>query len=211
MKHYFKFVIHLILGIALSSATSASPVEFFRALEVDNDRAVGRLLADGLDPNLRDERGQVGLYVALRAGSAKSASLLFAHPAVSIDEANVAGETPLMMAALRGNLEWTTRLADRGARINRAGWSPLLYAAGGPEPKVVDFLLGRGAEIESRSPNGTTPLMMAARYGAEESVNLLLARGADPRRRNDQGLDAAGFARLGGRDKLAARLDAAAK
>lgn len=211
MKLYFKLIAYLFMATAVSSFASASTVEFFRALEVDNERAVGRLLAGGLDPNVRDERGQVGLYVSLRAGSTKSASLLFAHPSVNIDEANVAGETPLMMAALRGNLEWTTRLADRGARVNRAGWSPLLYAAGGPEAKVVGFLLDRGADIESRSPNGTTALMMAARYGAEESVDLLLARGADPRRRNDQGLDAAAFARLGGRDKLAARLEAAAK
>lgn len=211
MKHYLKFVFYLVLVIAISPTVLASPVEFFRALEVDNDRAVGRLLAGGVDPNLRDERGQVGLYVALRAGSTKSAALLFAHPTVNVDEANMAGETPLMMAALRGNLEWTTRLADRGARINREGWSPLLYAAGGPESKVVAFLMGRGADIESRSPNGTTALMMAARYGAEESVDLLLARGADPRRRNEQGLDAAAFARLGGREKLAARLEAAAK
>lgn len=211
MKYHLKFFFYLLAMIAVSLTASASPVEFFRALEIDNDRAVGRLLDGGTDPNLRDERGQVGLYLAIRAGSTKSASLLFAHPAVSIDEANAAGETPLMMAALRGNLEWTTRLADRGARINRAGWSPLLYAAGGPEPKVVDFLLSRGAEIESRSPNGTTPLMMAARYGAEESVKLLLARGANPRLRNEQGLDAAAFARLGGREPLAARLDAAAK
>jgi uncharacterized protein len=211
MKYYFHLAAYLILAFIFSPAALGSSVEFFRALEIDNERAIGRLLAAGVDPNLRDERGQVGLYVALRGGSTKSAALLFAHPAVNVDEANVAGETPLMMAALRGNLEWTTRLADRGARINRTGWSPLLYAASGPEPKVVEFLLGRGADIEARSPNGTTPLMMAARYGAEASADLLLARGADPRRRNEQGLDAAGFARLGGREKLAARLDAAAK
>jgi len=40
-----------------------------------------------------------------------------------------------MMAALRGSLEWTQRLIERGAAINRDGWTPLHYAASGPEPK----------------------------------------------------------------------------
>lgn len=208
MKFLLKFIVYLFVGISVSSPAWAQSIEFFRALEIDNDRTVGRLLAAGLDPNTRDERGQVGLYVALRAGSAKCATLLYAHPAISIDEANLVGETPLMMAALRGNLDWTAKLAQRGARINRDGWSPLLYAASGPEPKVVAWLLEHGADVESRAPNGTTPLMMAARYGAEASVDLLLARGADRKRRNDQGLDAAAFARLGGREPLAARLAA---
>lgn len=48
--------------------------------------------------------------------------------------------------------------------------------------------------------------MMAARYGAEASVDLLLAKGADARRVNEAGLNAAAFAKLGGRDGLAQRL-----
>jgi hypothetical protein len=68
------------------------------------------------------------------------------------------------------------------------------------------LLLDRGAPIDAKSPNGSTPLMMAARYGAEASVDLLLARGADAKRRNDLNLDAADFARQGGRDFLVERL-----
>ena len=69
--------------------------------------------------------------------------------------------------------------------MHQDGWSPLHYAAAGPEPKIVAMLLDRGAPIDARSPNQTTPLMMAAGYGAEANVDLLLARGADKRLRND--------------------------
>jgi hypothetical protein len=53
--------------------------------------------------------------------------------------------------------------------------------------------------------------MMAARYGTEEATRLLLARGASATVRNDAGLNAADFARLAGREALAARLDALAR
>ena len=172
---------------------------------------MNQLLERGFDPNAADEKGQVGLYLALREGSLQVAEALLKHPGLKVDAVNAADETPLMMAALRGNLEWTQRLLDRGAQLNRKGWTPLHYAASGPEPKVVSSLLDRGAEIEARSPNGTTPLMMAARYGAYDAAERLLARGADPRARNDLGLGAADFARQGDREALAVKLEQAAR
>jgi ankyrin repeat protein len=108
---------------------------------------------------------------------------------------------------LRGRLAWCQRLLARGAQVNREGWSPLHYAATGPEPKTVTLMLDKGAHIDAVSPNRTTPLMMAARHGPEESLDLLIARGADSRLRNDKGLNAADLARQVGRESLAARLD----
>jgi ankyrin repeat protein len=202
----FRYAIYLVVAVGFVSAKAGAYEDWFSAIETDNAGAVTRLMQAGFDPNTRNPQGQVGLYLALQTGGPRVADALWAHPGLEVDAANAQGETPLMMAALKGRLEWTQRLLERGARLNREGWTPLHYAASGPEPKVVEFLLARGAALEARSPNGSTPLMMAARYGSETSVDLLLARGADPRVRNDQGLDAAAFARADGRDKLAARL-----
>lgn len=184
-------------------------MDYFRAINVDNARRVQALLDAGFDPNTVNEQGQVGLYLALRDRSPKVMAALLADPKTRVDATNAAGETPLMMAALRGNLDGVQRLLERGAALNRAGWTPLHYAATGPETRLVALLLERGAQIDAPSPNRSTPLMMAARYGPEASVDLLLARGAQLQARNDQGLDAADFARLDGRDALAQRLVAA--
>jgi ankyrin repeat protein len=204
---YFRFLIHLLVGLTVSSAAVAGSYEdFFRAVERDDAAAVTRLLQAGFDPNTRDPQGQVALYLALQRGAPQVAEALWRHPQLQVDLANPHGETPLMMAALKGQIDWARRLLDRGAQVQREGWSPLHYAATGPEPKLVELLLARAAPIDARSPNGSTPLMMAARYGSEASVDLLLARGADVRARNDLGLDAAAFARGADRDKLADRL-----
>ena len=210
MRIYFKFAIYLLV-FAESLAYANPSVDFFRAVHVDNDRTVKDLLASGFDPNTANEKGQVGLYLALREASFKVAAALLAHPATRIDATTEADETPLMMAAMRGNLDWTQRLLDRGAAINRMGWTPLHYAASGPEVAVVKLLLDRGAVIDAPSPNSTTALMMAARYGPHDSVELLLQRGANPKLRNQRQMTPADFASSVGREPLARLLEAAAR
>lgn len=186
---------------------ATAEVAFFRAVNVDDDRTVRALLAEGLDPNLASPQGQHGLYLAMRDESPKVAALLLAHPGIRIDLATKDDETALMMAALRGRTDWVRRLAGLGAAVHRPGWAPLHYACSGPDGlDAARFLLDQGAQVNARSPNGTTPLMMAARYGSDASAELLLARGANPALRNDRQLNAADFARLGGRQALAERL-----
>lgn len=208
---YFKYIAYLFVFFASSACLANSYVDFFRAVNVDNASTVKSLLARGFDPNTPDETGQVALYLALRSESTKVVDLLMEHPSLKVDATNAADETPLMMAALRGQLDYAQRLLTRGAAVNRPGWAPLHYAASGPEPKVAALLLDRGAVIDAPSANRTTALMMAARYGSEDTVRLLRARGADPKARNDLGLNAADFARLGGRESLSKELDVAAK
>jgi len=206
-KFYTRFVVYLFVVLAVSSARAGAYEDFFQAIERDDGGKITALLQRGFDPNTRDPHGHVPLYMALRTGSASALQALWAHPALDVNATNVASETPLMMAALRGNLEWTRKLLARGAPLHRDGWSPVHYAATAPEPDVLKFLLERGAPVDARSPNGSTPLMMAARYGHSVSIELLLARGADPKLRNDRGANAADFARMDGRDAVARRLD----
>ena len=209
LRKYFQLVVYLLVITCTSQARADPKVDFFRAINVDNARGVTELLAQGVDPNSLSEQGVSALFLALREGSAKVVQALLAHPALRIDEPNANNETPVMMAALHGNLEATRQLLDRGAKLNRPGWTPLHYAACSPEPKLVAYLLDRGADIEAPSPNRTTPLMMAARYGAEDSSLLMLSRGASTSARNDLGMDAAAFARLAAREPLAQRLEKA--
>lgn len=209
MTQAIRRILVVLLVLVSLPASAGSYDDFFQAVGNDNASVAGALLAAGFDPNTPDEKGQPPLLLALRAESFQVAALLLAQPSLKVDSSNGVGETALMMAALRGQVDWLQRLLARGARLDKEGWTPLHYAASGPEPKTVDLLVQRGARLDALSPNKTTPLMMAARYGAEASALMLLASGANPALRNDRNLSAGDFARAAGREALAARLDAA--
>lgn len=211
MRNCFKYIAYLIVATCFSAAHADDKVSFFRAINIDNVSTVSSLLAAGFDPNTLDEKGQLPLYVALREEAPRVVKALLAQPGLKADATNAAGETPLMMAALRGNAEAAAELINKGAAVNRSGWTPLHYAASSSFETVVKLLLDKGAALEAESPNKTTPLMMASRYGSEAVAQLLLARGASPKARNDQNLGAADFARLAGRESWARKLDEAAR
>lgn len=202
------FALALPAGLWPAAPARAGAYEdFIDAVETDNDGSLRRLLQRGMDPNTLDPNGQHALFLALRGGANKVFAVLLQHPQIRVDVANAVGETPLMMAALRGQVDAMKALVERGAQVGRSGWTPLHYAASGPSAPAVQWLLERGAEVDARAPNGNTPLMLAARYGSEDSVALLLRRGADRSLRNDRQFDAAGLARLEGREPLARRLE----
>lgn len=189
-------------------ADAAGPAErdLQQAAANDNGRQVMVLMLRGADPNLRNAQGQTALHLALKNEAESAVKTLLLYPALDVNAINQDGETPLMLAAIKGRLDWVQTLVRRGALINEPGWNALHYAAAGSNPAVVAWLLGQGAVVDAPSPNGTTALMMAAGYGQLDSVELLLKAGASATSRNDKGLDAADFARRAGREPLAARL-----
>lgn len=206
MRNNFKTIVYLVVLVVCFDVRAGSYEDFFQAVNRDDGRTVSALIKRGFDPNSRDPQGQTALHLALRDESPQTAEAVWASPDLDVDARNASGETPLMLAALRGNLGWAARLLARGAKVHQDGWSPLHYAATGTEPKLVALLLDRGAPIDAASPNRSTPLMMAARYGSEKSVDLLLARGADTSLHNALGQNAVDFARMGERPFLEQRL-----
>lgn len=198
-----------LVGIALAAAAAAraEPIDdLVLAAELNEPRAVLSLLLKGVDPNQPDSRGRRAIFIALRENSLQALDSLLASPQTHVDEPNAQGETPLMIAAIRGSLPAVQALVKHGAAINREGWTPLHYACSGPDNGVAAWLIEQGAEINARSDNGTTPLMMAARYGNGDLVPMLLQAGSEPRAANEQELTAADFAQCGGRDRIAAEL-----
>ena len=200
-------------GAFISVPVNAGAFEdFFIAIQRDDGDAITTLLRRGFDPNTRDPNGQVGLTLTLQNGSLKAFAALMAARQVNVEARNAQDESPLMMAALKGNVEAVKALLARDADVNKTGWAPLHYAASAGSPQhaqIISLLLERHAYIDAASPNGTTPLMMAAHYGSTEAVQLLLEEGADPTLKNQLGLTATDFAMRVSRTDSAEKIAAA--
>jgi uncharacterized protein len=188
------------------AAHAGSYEEFFLGIELDRPAILQKLLAKGFDVNTRNAQGLHGLYIALREQSFEVLPVFLQHPALEVEATSPAGETLLMMAALRSQHAAMRALMARGALVNRSGWTPLHYAASGGDPVAAGLLLDKGAEVNAVAPNGSTPLMMAAGFGQIDVADLLLRHGADPRALDKGGRSAADLAESAGRDDLASRL-----
>ena len=201
-----KFIVYLAVAAVVSSANAGSYDDFFRAVHGNDAVTVKALVARGFDPNASDERGQPALMRALEAGAGDVALALARLPGTDVDAQNPAGETPLMMAAMKNNNAVCKALIERGAKIDRPGWTPLHYAAAGSSLPALRLLLAEGATVDARAPNGRTPLMMAALYADETLVEALLEAGADLHAREESGATAAELATAGGREWLGEKL-----
>ena len=183
--------------------------DWFRAVRRDDVNSVRALIARGFDVNTLDaERFDTGLIIAVRERSTKVFRLLLDTPGIDVDARSRNGDTALMVAAFLPDAVAVQALLERGAEVNRPGWTPLHYAASSGSILVIRVLIDHHAYIDAESPNKTTPLMMAARAGRREAVQYLVDEGADVSLKNEVGLNASDFARAQGHVDIAAALDA---
>ncbi|KAH8699092.1 ankyrin repeat-containing domain protein [Talaromyces proteolyticus] len=109
----------------------------------------------------------------------------------SESESSLSGDcrTPLPWAAENGHKGVVRLLLESGANIEQEDeklWRiPLNWVAkygqerGWVLEKMVQLLIGTGADIESKDENGRTPLFWASMKGSQAMVQLLLEKGVD--------------------------------
>lgn len=213
MLRYRVLLCSILLGLSLGALAQpgrAGVADFFRAVQMDDARTVGKLLGSQVNPNETSPvGGEPPLVLALREGSMDVFKVLLDHPGTNVDAAAMNGNTALMMAAFKGNRPAVEALLAKGAAVNRPSWTALHYAAAAGDKDIAGLLLAHGAKIDAVSPRASgsfTPLMMAAREGKEDTALYLLKQGADPKLKNGEGLTAAGIAERAQHGSLARAL-----
>ena len=121
----------------------------------------------------------------------------------SVNRRNERGETPLHVAAIRGDVQKLRALISQGADVNTEdyagisiaiklqstfltnfnslpGWTPLHEAANRGLGSVARELLKNGAKVNVTGLDGVTPLHDASVNGHENLVAILLRYGANP-------------------------------
>lgn len=91
----------------------------------------------------------------------------------------------------KGDYGSALKMIEQGADVETkdpgAGASVLHYAVMRGRMPVVDLLISRGADVNSRTKMGTTPLHTAVLYARLEVAELLLDAGADVNARSSSG------------------------
>ena len=148
--------------------------------------------------------GDTPLTWALRSESWDLARVLLDAQGIDVNMENRHGETPLMLAVIKGREAEFDRLLKLGAKVNKTrGWTPLHYAATEGRTSMMKRLIELGADVNAQTKAGITALDMAARKPSREAVMMLLRAGAYRDYCTDRGMSAADFAKKAGDEELA--------
>lgn len=143
--------------------------------------AVQRLLAAGIEADMKTEYGATPMAIACQSGDTKLIQALI-DAGADVRSSLPSGETLLMRAARTGVADSVLLLIQRGADVNakgRSGQTALMWAAAEGNSEVVDLLLRTGANRDTTIRSGFTAMMFAAREGRIEVARRLLAAGVD--------------------------------
>ena len=137
--------------------------DFNQAIAAGNAADVRRLLSTGITPNIVLENGDTPLTWALRSESWDLARVLLDAQGIDVNMENRHGETPLMLAVIKGREAEFDRLLKLGAKVNKTrGWTPLHYAATEGRTSMMKRLIELGADVNAQTKAGITALDMAA-------------------------------------------------
>ena len=139
------------------------------------------LISEGAGVNVKNNEGLTPLHYAAREGHKEIVELLLAHGA----DVNIGGadynRTAAEFAMWINHTDIVQLLVSKGADI-----SPLQLALYMKDEAKARSLIEGGADVNRRTPYGTTPLNIAVLAGFKDIVELLIAKGADVNAKNNQ-------------------------
>ncbi|MES2356354.1 MAG: ankyrin repeat domain-containing protein [Pseudomonadota bacterium] len=160
---------------------SANEHSMFRAAEWGERETVVRLLREGLEPEIRDDKGWTPLMIASFQGHTEIVIVLIQHGA-KVCSRDRDSCSPIHWAAAGGFEDIVKLLLNNGAWANprnRFGVTPLLPAVAKGHLGAVNVLLAAGANPNEPMDDGSSPLHKAVAGGHVEIIEVLLQRGAN--------------------------------
>ncbi|CAL8400993.1 unnamed protein product [Gadus morhua 'NCC'] len=130
-------------------------------------------------PQTDDEKRRPDVFSALKLGNSQLVKEILEEDPAQVNSSNQEGASPLMMAAVSGQLEVVQLMVDKNADIDKQdgvhGWTALMQATYHGNKDVVKYLLSQGADVHLRAKNGYTAfdLVMLLNDPDTELVRLL--------------------------------------
>ena len=157
-----------VVDLDQQAAADAAAPPLVAAAKRGDLPTVTSLLAKGENVNQRDGNGQTALMVASSGGHVELVQTLLAKGA---DVNAKTTKTIIRSMSLGANFSGS-------AEIDSAGSAALMFASKHGHTPVVEALLAKGADVNSKDEGGYTALIMAS-LDQLAVVKLLLAKGAD--------------------------------
>lgn len=114
------------------------------------------------------------------------------------DIKNVRGDTPLLWAAFKGNIELVRILVKGGANVNiqnRHGDTPLHFAARDNNIELTKILIEGRTDVNVQDNYGNTPLHYATVDNHKKLAKILVEGGANTNIKNNHGMTPLGHVR----------------
>jgi ankyrin repeat protein len=163
---------------------SISPGELVRAVTIQRDSLIDLCLIEHVDPNGRDAQGRTPLLIAASQQNWKLARRLI-DAGARVDLADENGFTPLMAAAVDGNLDMFHLLLAHSANLHAEartndGRDLLGMALDGDNPEIVEIVLQRLPPMLQWTSSTHRALTAALQAGKKEQIRLLLGKHPAP-------------------------------
>lgn len=103
---------------------------------------------------------------------------------------DINGNTELMKAVMRRDLDKVIELVENGADVNARNnfmLTPYLYAGANGFPEILEYLIENGARLTDVNLFGGTSLIPSAEKGFVKNVEIALKAGVDPNIKNKLG------------------------
>ncbi|XP_072416697.1 ankyrin repeat and SAM domain-containing protein 6-like isoform X2 [Chiloscyllium punctatum] len=130
-------------------------------------------------PKSDEEKRRPDIFHALKLGSYQLVKEILDEDGFQANVTNADGASPLMIAAMTGQLDLVQLLSERNSDIDKQdgvhGWTALMQATYHGSKDVVKYLLNQGADVNLRAKNGVTAfdLVMLLNDPDTELVRLL--------------------------------------
>lgn len=172
-------------GARIDARDASGATALLVATRANKAAAARALVNAGADVNAKDRIGDSPYLYAGAAGHLVILKMTLAHGA-DLRSTNRYGGTALIPAAERGHVDTVRTLVEVGVavdHVNRLGWTALLEAiilgnGGERHQRIVNILLGAGADPDIADREGVTPLQHARARGYREIERALLSAGA---------------------------------
>lgn len=168
-------------GAALEDGVGRFGTPLHFAARFGQAEAVLFLLDQGANPDSLDAEGMTPLMAACEAGQEITTQILVNRTGVIMSRSWRHGNTALHYSILKNLVESSKLLVAAALNIdveNANGETPLLIACMQGSYPLVEFILEKGADVNTCRRDGHSPLSAACEAGDVSIIRLLLERGA---------------------------------